>query len=97
MNPLVHDSEAQFFGSISHGFGISCGDKADFDTCPHEQNYALPIAHIELLGFHPPVVEDDAAIRQHTVDVEQKQFYSFGLFSDRCRNALHGWELKAGF
>jgi hypothetical protein len=57
----------------------------------------LTVAHIEPFGLHPSIVDDNAAVRENTVDVEQNEFYFSRLFLDRGRDTLHGCLNDASF
>jgi hypothetical protein len=37
----------------------------------HEQCDALPVAYIESFGFYSSIVDDDAAIRENSIDIKQ--------------------------
>jgi hypothetical protein len=43
----------------------------------------MSIAHMERLELVPLIIQDNAAVRQHTVDIKQEQLdlFRFGLYS----------------
>ncbi len=45
---------------------------------------------MKVLGFDAAVVDDDAAVGEHAVDVEQQQHDIFGLAAKARGNTLHG-------
>jgi hypothetical protein len=43
----------------------------------------MAVADMEVLGFNAAVIDDNASISQHTVDVQQQQANLRGLFDNR--------------
>lgn len=57
----------------------------------------MTVAHIKPLGLHAPIINDNAAVGQNAVHVEQNEFYFGRLLLDGGGDTLHGCLHDAGF
>jgi hypothetical protein len=50
----------------------------------------LPVTNVELLGLHAPIIEDNTAVGENTVDVEKQQHDLLRLLASTSGNTVHG-------
>lgn len=57
----------------------------------------MTVADVKMFGLDTAVVDDDAPVGEHTVDVQQQQANVRGLSAQRGWEGFHGETLEAGF
>ena len=91
---LVDLLDTQFPGAHVHDLGLSAGDDPDDDPRPLGKLDAVSVTDMERLELVALVVQDDPAVGQYAVHVEQEQldllrFGSEGLVASFSRCSLN--------
>jgi len=89
LNTLVHDFDPKLSCSMMHRLGGAACNESDLDVCAFQLCNTLTVAHVESLGLVAAIIDENAPVGKHPVDVEQEEFDLFGLVPDLERDTFH--------